>query len=147
MTVQPIPQGYHAVTPYLIVADASALIDFLKAAFDAEEVCRVARPDGGLMHAQVRLGDSIVMMSGASTECPAMPAGLYLYVEDADATYQQALAAGAESVMAPSDEFWGDRMGGVRDPAGNFWWIATHIEDVGGDELARRAAAAMPASV
>ena len=147
MTVRVTPAGFHAITPYLVVADPAALIGFLKGAFDAEELFRLPRPDGGVMHAQIKIGDSIVMMGGATADCPAMPAGLYLYVKDADATYGRALAAGATSLMPPNDEFWGDRMGGVRDPAGNYWWIATHVEDVSDDEVTRRAAVAMPAAV
>lgn len=143
MVVQKIPDGFHTITPYLVVMDPAALIDFLKAAFDAEEMHRTNRPDGNIMHAQVKIGSSMLMMGGATPEWPAMPAGLYLYVDDADSTYERALAAGATSVMEPMDAFWGDRMGGVKDGSGNFWWIATHIEDVPQDELARRAALEM----
>lgn len=142
MAVKPIPDGYHAVTPYLTVENAAKLIDFLKQAFGAVETERVARPDGGIMHAEVRIGDSAVMLGepmGHSTS----PAGLYLYVEDVDATYARALAAGATSLIAPTDQFYGDRSGSVTDPAGNTWWIATHIEDVPRDEMAKRAEAAM----
>jgi PhnB protein len=139
--VRAIPDGFHTVTPYLVVPDAAGLIDFLKEAFDAEEMFRMARPDGGIMHAQVKVGDSVVMMSGASEQCPSMAAGLYLYVEDADRLYQRALAAGATSLMEPMDAFWGDRMGGVKDSSGNCWWIATHVEDVSQEEIAKRAQA------
>lgn len=142
MAVKPIPDGYHSVTPYLMVENAGKLIDFLKQAFGATETERVSRPDGGVMHAEVRIGNSPVMM-GEPMGRPAMPAGLYLYVEDVDAIYAQALAAGATSLMAPADQFYGDRSGGVTDPAGNTWWIATHIEDVPHDELAKRAEEAM----
>lgn len=145
--VAPIPDGFHTVTPYLVVTDPAQLIEFLVEAFDAVEIHRVQRHDGSIMHAQVQIGNSMLMMGGATTEYPAMPAGIYLYVENADATYEKALAAGASSLMSPSDEFWGDRMGGVRDPSGNCWWIATHVEDVPEDEMARRAEAAMPTSV
>lgn len=141
MTVKAIPDGFRTVTPYLVAPDAGGLIDFLKNAFGAEEMFRMARPDGGIMHAQVKVGDSIVMMGGASEQCPPMPAGLYLYVEDADRLYRRALAAGATSVMEPMDAFWGDRAGAVKDSFGNFWWIATHREDVPPDEIARRAEA------
>ena len=97
-------------------------------------------PDGRVMHAQVRIGDSPIMMGQAREEWPAMPACIYLYVEDADAGYEKALAAGATSLEVPRDEFYGDRHGSVRDSQGNIWWIATHIEDVSPEEIERRAA-------
>ena len=142
MAVKAIPEGYHAVTPYLMVTDAGRLIDFLKQAFGAVETERVARPDGGVMHAEVRIGDSAVMM-GEPPGGPAKPAALYLYVADVDATYARALAVGATAMSPPTDQFYGDRSAGIADPAGNTWWIATHVEDVPKDELARRAAEAM----
>lgn len=145
--VEACPKGFHTITPYLVVTDPSALIEFLKNAFNAVEIHRVQRHDGSVMHAQVQIGDSMLMMGGATAECPAMEAGIYLYVEDSDALYARAVAAGATSLMPPTDEFWGDRMGGVRDPSGTCWWIATHVEDVPEDELARRAEAAMPVAV
>jgi uncharacterized glyoxalase superfamily protein PhnB len=135
---QPVPEGFRTVTPYLIVQDIPRLLDFLKGAFNAEEMHRSTQPDGTVNHATVRIGDSMVMMGEARPEWPPMPTGIYLYVEDADVVYQKALQAGAESVMAPRDEFYGDRMGGVRDGSGNYWWIATHIEDVTAEEMARR---------
>ena len=139
MAVKPIPDGFHAVTPYLVVPGVARLIDFLKQAFGAEEVERMARPDGAVMHAQVRVRDSILMMGEPQGEWAPMPTSLYLYVADADAVYQQALSAGGISIMAPADQFYGDRMGGVKDPSGNMWWIATHKEDVSPEELRRRA--------
>lgn len=142
MTVQSVPEGYHAVTPYLMVADAARLIDFLKQAFGAVETERVARPDGGIMHAEVRIDDSPVMM-GEPPGRLTVPASLYLYVADVDATYARALAAGATAGSPPANQFYGDRSGAVTDPAGNTWWIATRVENVPRDELARRAAAAM----
>ena len=142
MAVKPIPEGYHSVTPYLMVENAAKLIDFLKEAFGAVETERVARPDGGVMHAEVRIGDSPVML-GEPMGRPATPAGLYLFVEDVDATYARALAAGASSVMEPANQFYGDRCGGVTDPAGNTWWIATRVENLTKDELAKRVQAAM----
>jgi PhnB protein len=138
MTVKPIPDGYHTVTPYLIVEGASSLIEFLKEAFDAQETERVVQPDGSIMHAEVRIGDSIVMLSDAMGERKPMPTSIYLYVNDADATYQRALQAGGTSVMEPANLFYGDRHGSVKDPAGNYWSIATHIEDVPREELAKR---------
>lgn len=145
--VEACPKGFHTITPYLVVTDPGALIEFLAKAFDAEEIHRVDRHDGSIMHAQVKIGDSMLMMGGATAECPAMSAGIYLYVEDADAWHARAVAAGATSLMSPTDEFWGDRIGGVRDPSGTHWWIATHVEDVAPDELARRAEVAMPTAV
>lgn len=136
--VKPIPDGYHTVTPYLTVAKGAALVDFLQEAFDATVVHRMDHPDGSLWHADLAIGDSHVMIGGASDEWPEMPAQVYLYVEDADATYKRALEAGATSIMEPMDMFYGDRHGGVKDRAGNSWWIATHIEDVSAEELARR---------
>lgn len=141
MAVKPIPEGFHTVTPYLIVDDADGVISFLREAFGAEEQYRMNGPDGGVWHAQVKLGDSQVMLGSASEQFPAHPAVLHLYVEDVDTTYRRALAAGATSIMEPEDQFYGDRQSGVKDLAGNQWWIATHIEDVPPEELARRAEA------
>ncbi len=143
MAVKPIPEGLHTVTPYLVVSGVAKLIDFLEQAFDAKEMYRSTRPDGTIMHAQVKIGDSQVMMAEPKGEFPAMPASLYVYVPDTDAVYKRALAAGAVSIMEPADMFYGDRNGGVKDLAGNQWWIATHIEDVPPDELERRAQEAM----
>jgi PhnB protein len=139
--VNPIPQGYHNVTPYLTVRDADRLIEFLKTVFNAQLVERHDRPDGKIMHAEVRIGDSMLMVSEACEQMGAMPSHLYLYVEDTDSTYQRALDAGSETIMNPENQFWGDRMGGVKDPWGNLFWIGTHIEDVSKDELEKRAAA------
>lgn len=141
MAVKPIPDGYHNVTPYLVVPGVARLIDFLKNAFGAQEIERMTRPDGSVGHAEVRIGDSVVMMGEPAGEAPAMPATIYLYVEDTDAAYRRALEAGATSVMAPADQFYGDRNAGVKDPCGNQWWIATHVEDVPPEEMARRAEA------
>jgi PhnB protein len=143
MAVRPIPEGFHTVTPYLVVQGVPKLLDFLKQAFDAHEIMRMPRPDGIIMHAEVRIGDSPVMMGEAVGEHKPRPSCLYLYVENADATYKRALQAGATSTMEPADQFYGDRHAGVVDPVGNQWWIATHIEDVPPDELARRAEAYM----
>jgi PhnB protein len=143
MSTKPIPDGYHSVTPYLIVKGADRLIDFVSQAFDAALIERMARADGTIGHAEVRVGDSVVMLSEARGEWKPMPAALYLYVPDTDATYRAALKAGAASVMEPADQFYGDRNAGVRDPVGNIWWIGTHQEDVPREELERRAAANM----
>lgn len=143
MAVKPIPEGYHSVTPYLVVQDAAKLIDFLKDAFGGEERERLPRPDGGVGHAEVKIGDSIVMMGDASPEFGPMPTMIYLYVNDADAVYNRAVRAGAASLEEPSDQFYGDRRAGVKDQFGNLWYIATHTEDVPPEEMGRRAQAAM----
>ena len=143
MAVKPIPDGFHTVTPYLMVPGVSKLIDFLTQAFEAKELERMARPDGTIMHAQVRIGDSIVMMGEPVGEFKAMPAMVYLYVNDTDAVYKLAIQAGATSIMEPADQFYGDRNAGVKDRSGNLWWIATHKEDVAPEELAKRAEAYM----
>ena len=140
-SVQAIPNGSHSITPYLVVEGVPKLIEFLKQAFGAEELGRMARPDGGVMHAEVKVGDSKLMMGEPMGDWKAKPCSLYLYVEDVDAVYQRAIQAGGTSVSEPSDQFYGDRTGGVIDPSGNYWGIATHIEDVSHEEMAKRAAA------
>lgn len=139
--VRPIPEGYHSVTPFLVVQGAARLIDFLKQAFDAQELERMAGAGGMIMHAELKIGDSRVMISDASGEWSPMPSTLYLYVPDIDASYRRAVGAGATSLREPTNQFYGDRNAGVRDPAGNQWWIATHVEDVSGEEMQRRMAA------
>ncbi|QSA97898.1 glyoxalase/bleomycin resistance/extradiol dioxygenase family protein [Methylococcus sp. EFPC2] len=141
MSVKPIPDGFHTVTPFLTVEGVPRLIEFLQAAFAASECFRVHDGDGRVMHAQVKIGDSVVMMGEAMAEGRGAPALVHLYVPDADATYRSALAAGGVSIMELADQFWGDRMGGIQDPAGNRWLIATHVEDIAPAELARRAQA------
>ena len=136
----PIPQGYGTVTPFLCVAEAAKLIDFLKQAFAAEVVFRMDRPDGAVAHAEVKIGDSKVMI-GTPAPGQETQAMLHLYVPDTDAVYASAMAAGATSLREPADQFYGDRSGGVRDLSGNQWWIATHIEDVTPQEMERRMAA------
>jgi PhnB protein len=143
MAVKPIPEGFHSVTPFFIVERAGGFIDFLKRAFDAKELHRMAQPDGTILHAELRIGDSPVMLAEATGEHKPMPGCLYLYVPDIDAVYRRAVQAGGVSLSEPADQFYGDRSAGVRDPAGNVWWIATHKEDVAPDELERRAQAAM----
>ncbi len=143
MAVKPIPDGYHTVTPYMVVSGVDRLIDFLKRAFDAKELHAMKDPSGKIRHAEVQIGDSRVMMGEASEQWKAMPCSIYLYVNDADAVYRSALAAGASSIMEPVDQFYGDRHGGVTDPTGNMWWISTHIEDVPPAEMERRAKAHM----
>lgn len=135
-----VPEGYRTVTPYLAVVGAERLLDFLKRAFAAEETERVVRQDGTIGHAEVRVGDSVIMLTEVAGDLlkPTV-SSLYMYVEDTDATYQRALDAGATSVMAPVDSYHGDRNAGVEDPFGNQWWIATRFEEVPADELQRRA--------
>ena len=138
MTVQPIPAGYHTVTPWIISRDTAGLIDYVQKAFDATEIARVVSEDGSIGHAEVRLGDSVVMMFDAKPDWPPTPGFLRLYVEDADAVHRQAVAAGGTSVTEVTHLFFGDRVGRVRDPFGNLWWIQTRIEDVSLEELETR---------
>lgn len=141
MSVKPVPDGYHTVTPYLVIPDVAGLIDFLEQVFDVTEKEIMEQPDGSIMHAEVRIGDSAIMMGEATDEFPAMPGMLHVYLEDVDDAYRRALAAGAESLREPTDEFYGDRAAGVQDAFGNQWWMATHVEDVSPEELQRRAEA------
>lgn len=119
-----IPPGYQRVMPYLIVKDANKFIAFAKTVFDATEKMMHRRPEGDIMHAELFIGDSVIMFADCSNQWEPMPAGLYVHVANADETYRKALAAGAASVMEPSDQSYG-RSGGVLDPCGNTWWIVT----------------------
>ncbi len=114
------------------------MIDFLKQVFNAEEKERFTGPDGRVAHAEVKIGDSIIMLSDATAEFPAIPSMLNIYTEDTDVAYNRALKAGATSLREPSNQFYGDRTGGVKDASGNQWWIATHLEDVSREELEKR---------
>jgi PhnB protein len=136
--VHPIPEGYHTVTPFVIVKGAAQFIDFMKEAFEAVEIGRVTGEDGAIGHAEVRIGDSVVMMFDSKEEWPETPAFLRLYVEDCDAVYHQALKAGAASVTKPTNMPWGDRVCRVGDLLGNLWWIMTRIEDVSPEEMEKR---------
>ena len=136
---KPIPEGYHTVTPVLTVHGAAKLIEFLKQAFDAKETYRLPGPDDTVMHAEMKIGDSMIMLGEATDEWKPMPATIALYVEDTDTWYKRALQAGGTSVREPSDQFYGDRSAGVKDFAGNHWWIHTHIEDVPPEEIKKRA--------
>ncbi|OKH36782.1 glyoxalase [Calothrix sp. HK-06] len=138
MAVKLIPNGFHTLTPYLTVEGAPKLLDFLSNAFDATSIRRAVLPDGTIMNVEVKIGDSIVMISEARGEYRPNKSAIYLYVQNADATYKRAIEAGASSLSEPSDEFWGDRVAGVKDLSGNDWWIATHIEDVAAEEIQRR---------
>jgi PhnB protein len=130
------PAGYHAVTPWIISRDTARLIGFAEEAFGAVELGRVPDPAGGIAHAEVRIGDSVVMMFDTRDGWPETPAFLRLYVPDCDAAYGRALAAGATSVTAPTSLFFGDQVGRVRDPLGNIWWLQTHVTDVDPADLA-----------
>jgi PhnB protein len=136
--VKPIPAGYHNVTPYLIVEGAPKLIDFLKHTFNAEEVARMNGPDGRVAHAEVKIGDSMVMMSDTTADYKPIESQLYVYVDNIDAAYKRALEAGATSVREPKNQFYGDRNASIKDPTGNIWGIATHVEDVSPEEMQRR---------
>ena len=141
MTVPFTPAGYASVTPYLVVSGASDLIEFAKQTFQATEMQRMSMPDGSLMHAEIRIGDSVIMLADASPVWPALSAMLHVYVPDVDACYARALAAGASTVREPEDQFYGDRSASVRDQSGIMWAIATHVEDVSPEETERRAQA------
>jgi uncharacterized glyoxalase superfamily protein PhnB len=138
-SVLQVPQGYHSVAPWIISRDTARLIEFMAAAFDGEELARVYNEDGTIGHAEARIGDSVVMMFDAKPEWPETPAFLRLYVADGDATFQQALRAGATEMTEMTHLFWGDRVGRVRDPLGNLWWIQSRVEEVSPEEMARRA--------
>ena len=122
------PQGYSTVSPYLIVDGAARTIDFLVRVFEAVELRRFPAPDGKLMHAEVRLGDSVVMLADGSGEWPPVPSNVHVYVADVDAAYRRALAAGATSVQEPVQKDDADKRGGVRDAGGTTWWIATTVD-------------------
>lgn len=147
MAVQPIPEGYRTITPYLAVEDASGAIDFYQRALGAKESVRMPGPGGAIMHAELDIGDSKVMLSDpfpqASTKPPkelgGTSVGVFVYVDNVDELVQQAVDAGATLTMAPEDQFWGDRFGSVTDPFGHSWQIATHVEDVSPEEMAKRA--------
>ncbi len=138
MAVKAIPEGYHTVTPYLIVKDADKLLQFVKKAFNAQVKEEHRNADGGIMHADVLIGDSHVMMGQAGGAWGEMLGSIMLYVPDADATYKAALDAGGTSVQEMRTQFYGDRSGGVQDPCGVTWWISTHVEDVSPEEMERR---------
>ncbi len=151
-STKPIPDGYHTATPYLRIKGAARAIDFYKAAFGAEEMMRMMMPDGQtLMHAEIKIGDSPIMLGDEMPEWGALSpqtiggtgGGVMLYVKDVDATVARAAAAGATVTMPPADMFWGDRYAKLMDPFGHEWAVATHIEDVPPDEMEQRAQAFM----
>jgi PhnB protein len=149
--VSPVPAGYHTATPYLVVNDANSAIDFYKKAFGAQEIMRMQGPGGKIGHAELKIGDSVIMLSdempGGSGKSPkslgGSTASVFLYVDKVDSVFSQAVAAGAKSEMEPQDQFWGDRFGKLEDPFGHLWAIATHIEDVQPAEMEKRAREAM----
>ncbi len=133
-----IPEGYTTVTPWIISPDTARLIDYVRAAFGAEELFRLAGASGAVEHAEVRIGDAVVMMFDSRPEWPPTPAFLRLFVDDADAVHRQAVAAGGTSVTEVTHLHFGDRVGRIRDPLGNLWWIHTRIEEVSAEEMERR---------
>ena len=153
MATKPIPEGYHSLTPYLAVDDAARALKFYERAFGAKERSRMEAPGGKIGHAELEIGDSIVMLSDpfpqASTRPPNELGGttssVFMYVEDVDAVVERAVAAGATLSMEVADQFWGDRFGTVTDPFGHIWSIATHVEDLSSEEIAERGKAAMAA--
>jgi PhnB protein len=151
MAPKPIPEGYHTLTPTLAVEDATAAIEFYKQAFGAKERFVMAGPDNTIGHAELEIGDSVIMLGDPMPQSPYKPpnevgaatSGLHVYVEDVDAVVDQAVKAGATIRMPIEDMFWGDRYGTVSDPFGHVWGIATHKEDVPPEEMAERAKVAM----
>lgn len=152
MAVKPIPDGYHTVTPYLIIKGAAAALDFYQRALGAREVVRMPGPDGKVMHAEIQIGDSMIMLADEFPEMGALSpqtiggtaVGLCLYIPDVDAVFQQAVAAGAKIERPLQNQFYGDRSGTIIDPFGHKWTLSTHIEDVSPEEMQRRMAAMQP---
>jgi PhnB protein len=136
--VKAVPQGYHSVTPYLIVEGAPTLIQFLKQTFNAQGGESIRGPDGRVAHAELKVGDSVIMMADATPKYGAIATQLYVYLENVDMTFKRALEAGATLVQEPADQFYGDRTAGFKDPTGNFWWIAQRVEEVSREEMERR---------
>ena len=153
MATQPIPEGYSTISPYLAVDDAAEAIAYYKKAFGAEETVRMDAPDGKIGHAELKIGDSHVMLSDPFPQASTTPpkelggtsASIFMYVEDVDAVVQKAVDAGATVTMEVEDQFWGDRFGSITDPFGHIWSIATHVEDLTPEEIDERGKAAMAA--
>jgi uncharacterized glyoxalase superfamily protein PhnB len=145
MSVKPIPEGYHTLTPFLTVRNAERAIEFYKQAFGAQERGVAKGPDGKVMHAEVKIGDSVIMLSDEYPEFGSLspqsvggsPMGLHIYIENVDAAFDRAVKAGAQVEMPVMDQFWGDRYGKLKDPFGHKWSIATHVKDVSADEMKR----------
>lgn len=148
-TVKAVPEGYERVTPYLCVSGCAEAIEFYKKAFEATEVSRMPDPSGKIGHAEIKIGESMIMLSDEFPELGVLspktiggtPVALMLYFQDVDAVGARAIAAGARLTRAIEDQFYGDRSGKLEDPFGHVWWIATHIEDVSQEEMEKRAAA------
>ena len=148
--VNPIPEGYHSVTPYLSIKGAAAAIDFYKKVFGATELFRMAGPEGKIGHAEIKIGNSPIMLADEYPEMEFVspqtlkgtPVGLMIYVDDVDTMFKQAISAGATEVKPLQNQFYGDRSGTLKDPFGHVWTVATHVEDVAPEEMERRAAAA-----
>src|SRR5688572_3273216 len=134
-SVKAVPDGFHTVTPFLVAEQASELIKFIEQSFDGKTTSIFKTDDGHIMHATVRVGDSEIMIADATEKYPAGTCRLYLYVEDVDALYDEAMRNGGASLREPIDEFYGDRSCGIKDSWGNEWWIATHVEDVSDEEM------------
>jgi PhnB protein len=153
MATQPIPEGYSTISPYLAVDDAAEAIAYYKKAFGAQETVRMDAPDGKIGHAELKIGDSHVMLSDPFPQASTTPpkelggtsASIFMYVEDVDAVVQKAVDAGATVTMEVEDQFWGDRFGSITDPFGHIWSIATHVEDLTPEEIEERGKAAMAA--
>lgn len=147
--VKPVPEGYHTATPYLVVRGAAKAIEFYTQAFGATELLRMPGPDGRIAHAELKIGDSVIMLTDESPEMgsksPQTLGGtagsVFLYLDDVDTTFKRATAAGAKELSAPQDMFWGDRFGKLIDPFGHEWGVATHVEDVTEEEMGKRMAA------
>jgi PhnB protein len=141
--VKPVPDGYHSLQPYLHVRGAARAIEFYKRVFGAQEIMRMPQPDGRLGHAEIRIGDSVVMLADEAPEKgihgPAhyggAPMTMMLYTEDCDGVYRKAIAAGSKSLREPADQFYGDRMAGIEDPFGFQWYVATHVKDVSEEDM------------
>jgi PhnB protein len=147
--VRPIPEGYHAVTPYLCIQAAASAIEFYKLAFRAREVMRLGAPGGKIGHAEIAIGDSRIMLADEFPEINfrspraigGSPVHIHLYVDDVDSTFTQAVSAGAKMLKPVADQFYGDRSGTLEDPFGHVWHVATHKEDLSAEEIQKRAAA------
>jgi uncharacterized glyoxalase superfamily protein PhnB len=145
MSAKPIPEGYHTLTPFLTVRNAARAIEFYKQAFGAQERGVAKGPDGKVMHAELKIGDSVIMLSDEYPEFGSLspqsvggsPMGLHIYIENVDAAFDRAVKAGAQVEMPVMDQFWGDRYGKLKDPFGHKWSIATHVKDVSADEMKR----------
>jgi len=138
-SVKAIPEGMHTVTPFLVVDGANELIRFIEQSFDGKVTSIMKTKEGRVMHAGVQIGDSQIMVTDSTEKYAAATTRLYLYVDDVDATYNNAIKAKGTSLREPTDEFYGDRSSGVKDAWGNEWWIATHVEDVDEEEMEKRA--------